>query len=437
MLEESERLPRKQRYIAKNIYKQIQKLGYQGSEGSVHNYVSRQRKESKKTKAYLPLEFDPGQDAQVDWGTAQVDIRGKRVAVQFFTMRLNYSRTRFVIAFPFQKQEAFLEGHIQAFKFFGGVPRRITYDNLKTAVFRILEGHNRQEQEAFIAFRSYYLFESNYCNRGQGHEKGGVESDVGYTQRNFFSPIPAVESFVELNRFLLEHCHQDTNRHIRGKQQTVTELWEAEKPDFIPLPPVDYAACASRPVKVNPYSQVVFETNRYSVPTQYAGKQLVLRAFPFRIEILKMDEIVAVHPRCFEREQDILDPLHYLSLLEQRPNAFEYAIPMRRWRKEWHQSYDQLLDALRQSSPEGRGVREFLAILKLHQTYPPDVVKQAIQSAVENGMPHFDGVQFCIRQQLNFKSKSDPLDLSDHPELLGVGRQSVNLQAYNQLLEVR
>ena len=115
----------------------------------------------------------------MDWGEATVEIGKERRTIQFFVMRLNYSKARFVMAFPFQKQEAFFEGHIQAFRFFGGVPRRITYDNLKTAVFRVLEGHNRQEQNAFIGFRSYYLFESNYCTPAQGHEKGGVESDVG------------------------------------------------------------------------------------------------------------------------------------------------------------------------------------------------------------------------------------------------------------------
>jgi hypothetical protein len=139
----------------------------------VLNYVSQQRKKRKRREAYLPLKFDPGMDAQVDWGEAEVEMAGERVMAQVFLMRLNYSRVRFVMAFPFQKQEAFLEGHVSAFHFLGGVPRRITYDNLKTAVFKLLEGHNRVEQEAFKAFRSHCLFQSNYCNRGQGHEKGG------------------------------------------------------------------------------------------------------------------------------------------------------------------------------------------------------------------------------------------------------------------------
>jgi transposase len=239
LLDESDKQPRKQRYTGYKIYQLIQADGYQGSEGGVHNYVSQQRKGRKRKPAYLPLEFDEGQDAQVDWGEAMVILSGEKIKVQFFVMRLNYSRTRFVMAFPFQKQEAFFEAHIQAFHFFGGVPRRIAYDNLKTAVYRILKGRKRQEQQTFKEFRSYYLFESRYCTPGKGHEKGGVESDVGYAQRNFFSPMLVVNSFEELNTNLRQACTKDVQRRIRGKQELVAELWEAEKPYFLPLPVED------------------------------------------------------------------------------------------------------------------------------------------------------------------------------------------------------
>ena len=172
LLKESENQPRKQRYTSHKIFELLVKEGYIGSEGYVHNYISQYKKKTKAGKSFLPLEFDAGQDAQVDWGEAVVVMAGVQIKVQFFTMRLNYSRVRFVKAYPFQKQEAFLDGHESAFHFIGGVPHRIAYDNLKTAVFKVLEGHNRQEQEAFKAFRSFYLFDSRYCTPAQGHEKG-------------------------------------------------------------------------------------------------------------------------------------------------------------------------------------------------------------------------------------------------------------------------
>jgi transposase len=434
LLDESDRLPRKQRYTAHKIYQLLQKVGYQGSEGGVHNYICQRRKIRKKRQAYLPLEFDPGQDAQVDWAEAVVTMAGKRIKVEVFILRLNYSRARFVMAFPFQKQEAFFEGHIQAFHFFGGVPRRIAYDNLKTAVYRILQGHNRKEQEAYKAFRSHYLFESHYCNVGQGHEKGGVENDAGYVQRNFFSPIPEVADFEELNAHLHQACLDDLHRQIRGQQDPVFELWQAEKPLLLPLRGPDYRACTTHVAKVNPYSQVVFETNRYSVPTAFVGRQLVLRAYPFQIEILSLAEIVAVHPRSFERERDILNPLHYLGLLEQRPGAFEHALPLRQWRKNWPTDYERLLAELLARSPGGEGVREFIAILKLHQIYPADQVAQAIRAALVLGAAHLDGVQMCLRES---QPKQGSLHLQGwlpRPELAEIGCQPVDLQQYNRLL---
>ncbi len=437
LVEKNQDMPRKQRYTARKIFKEIQKEGYSGSEGTVRRYVAQVKKDRQKAQAYLPLEFDPGDDAQVDWGEAQAEIAGERVTVQLFIMRLNYSRSRFAMVFPFQKQEAFLEGHIQAFHFFGGVPRHITYDNLKTAVFRLLEGRNRQEQAAFIAFRSYYLFKSRYCTPGQGHEKGGVENDVGYVRRNFLVPIPEADTYEALNEHLHQACLQDTVRRMRGQTQSIAELWESEKPQLLPLPGSDYRACRSQPVKVNPYSQVVFETNRYSVPVAYAQKQLVLRAYPFRIEVLSQDQIIAAHPRCFGREKDIFEPMHYLDILIQRPGAFEHAIPMRQWRKEWPAVYETLLSELRMCWPEGRGVREFLAILKLHQDYPAQRIKQAIQEALDLGAAHFDGVQLCLRQQESPSSSPISLNLSAHPQLLGIGEQPINLAQYDQFLAGR
>ena len=427
-------LPRKQRYTARKIFRELQKAGYTGSEGSVRRYVAQLKAESRSRKAFLPLEFSPGEMAQVDWGEAQAVIGGQSVKVHLFVMRLNYSRTRFAMVFPFEKQEAFLEGHIQAFHFFGGVPHTITYDNLKTAVHRILEGRNREEQATFSAFRSHYLFASRYCTPGQGHEKGGVESDVGYIRRNALVPIPEAADYAELNARLRQACLDDTHRRLRGQPQTIAEQWEAEKPHLLPLPPSDYRACRSLPVKANGYAQVTFETNRYSVPTAYARRQLVLRAYAFRVEVLSGAEVIATHPRGLGREEDILDPLHYLDLLRERPGAFEHAIPIRRWRAEWPPVYETLLAALRERWPEGRGVREFIDILALHRDYPAARVEAAVREALALGAAHLDGVRLCLRQQEQPATLPASLTLEAHPQLQGLGEQPLDLAQYDRLL---
>ena len=434
LLAESKKQKRKQRYTAHRIFEILRNEGYTGSEGAVHNHVSRERRKDEYKEKYIPLEFDPGQDAQVDWGEAEVILAGERETVQLFILRLNYSKARFVMAFPFQKQEAFFEGHNQAFRFLGGIPRRLTYDNLKTAVYKILSGRNRQEQETFKRFRSYYLFESNYCNPAQGHEKGGVENDVGYAQRNFMTPLLQVNSYQELNAMLWKACQENLHRRVRGQLASVADLLADERSQFLPLPAELFPACVSSPVKPNGYSQVDLDTNRYSVPAEHGNDQLVLRAYPFRVEILLGKEVIATHPRCFGREQDILDPLHYLNLLEQRPRAFEHAKPLRHWRKHWPKDYDRLLEALRTRLPEGRGVKEFIAVLKLHREHPPDQIQQAVHAALELGAASLDGVTLCLRQLQHGQSQFPALEAERFANLAAFGNQPVNLAQYDRLV---
>jgi transposase len=247
LLAENQRLPRKQRYTGHKIYQTIRQEGYAGSESTVRGYITGLRQTKKRQQVYLPLEFDPGTDAQVDWGEGVAIIAGERVTVQLFYMRLCYSRKLFMMAFPNQKQEAFFEGHVQAFHHFQGVPQRISYDNLKVAVLRILEGRNRHEQESFVVFRSHYLFESRFCTPGQGNEKGRVEKGVGYGRRNFMVPLPNVASFEALNEHLLAQCVTDDQRRVDRQPVTIGKAWEMEKPHLLPLPERDFDCCVTRP----------------------------------------------------------------------------------------------------------------------------------------------------------------------------------------------
>jgi len=168
LLQENEQHPRKQRYTAHRIFEIIREEGYEGSESTVRQYVRQQKQATHAPDVFLPLEYDPGQDAQVDWGEAYAIIGGQRQKVQLFVMRLCFSRRTFAMAFPTQRQESFFWGHIKAFEYFDGVPHRMSYDNLGTAVKIVFErtgraGRPRQEVRAFVSFRSHYLFESHFC----------------------------------------------------------------------------------------------------------------------------------------------------------------------------------------------------------------------------------------------------------------------------------
>jgi transposase len=436
LLTEATKMPRKQRYTGHKIFQLLQEAGYPGAESTVRRYIGQQRQEQRRPKVFLPLEFDPGQDAQMDWGEAIVVIAGVTVTVQLFFMRLCYSRRLFVMAFPGQKQEAFFEGHVQAFNFFGGVPHRISYDNLATAVQMVLRGRNRREQESFVVFRSHYLFESRFCTPGEGHEKGGVEHGVGFGRRNYLVPIPEVASFAALNEHLLAQCQADDLRQVARQPLPIGAAWALEQPALLPLPAQPFRCCVTKPVCLTPYSQVEFETNRYSVPTDKAQRNLVLRAYPFQVEILDQEAVLASHARSYGRNQDVCDPLHYLPLLLQRPGAFEHAQPLRQWRTQWPPAYEALLARLQAADVDGQAIREFVRILNLHSRYPAHAVATAIEQALVYGSLNADGVELCLRQQLHPETQLERLDLTGHPRLtnLAAHHTGPDLHCYDQLL---
>jgi len=311
-LEEDQQRPPKQRHTARRIYHRlVAEYGFRGGESTVRQYVRERR--PNRPEVFIPLEHDPS-EAQVDWGVAQVIMAGRQTSVRLFCFRLCYSQKSFVMAFPTERREAFFAGHLAAFSFIGGVPRRITYDNLATAVQRVLKGGRREEQREFIAFRSHYLFESNFCRPGKegAHEKGLVENLVGYARRNFLVPLPEVASFEELNALLLARCQTSDGRLLPGQGRTVGEAWEAERPHLLPLPRFPWSCCTVHALKASHSSVVRFEGNRYSVPAGYAGRNVLLRAYVDRVDIAHGERIIASHPRSYGRGQDILDPYHYV-----------------------------------------------------------------------------------------------------------------------------
>ena len=436
LLAQNEQLPGKHRLTGQRIFKLVWAEGYRGSEAGVLVYLWQLRQAKRSVKVFLPLEFEPGQDGQVDWGEAVVILAGEQVTVQIFVVRLCYSRKIFVMAFPSQRQECFFAGHVAAFQHFGGLPRRLSYDNLTAAVKRVLIGAKRQEQDSFIVFRSHYLFESHFCTPGAGHEKGRVEDGVGYARRNFMTPLLQADNFEALNEQLGQACLEDDQRRIDRQPHTIAEAWQQEQPQLQSLPAHEFDCCRQVEVRLNGYSQVEVETNRYSVPTDQAAANLRVKLYPFRLEIYRPDqkEALASHARCYGQQQDILDPLHYLPLLEQRPGALNHAKPIRQWRANWPAVYEQLLAELQRRQPDGPGVRQFIRVLRLHQQYPADLIEQAISLALQYQCVHADGVELCLRQLLQPEPAPTRLDLSHNPKLLGVGQQPIPLASYNQLL---
>jgi transposase len=414
-LSEDRDRPPKQRHTAKRIYERLTtEYGFGGAESTVRRYVGQRRKQTR-AQVFIPLSYAPGQTAQVDFGQAQVIIAGEQLTGHLFCMRLGYSKQPFVTALPSQAQEAFFEGHVRAFDFLGGVPRNLVYDNLKAAVKRILEGRNREEQTTFIAFRSHYLFESQFCTPRQAHEKGLVEGLVGYARRNWLVPIPEYATWDALNAYLLEKCRAEGRRRLRGMEVTIGEALIQEQAHLLPLPSRSCPCCTLRPARANGFGLVTFQTNRYSVPADHAHEALWLRAFVDRVEVSNGRQTLATHPRCYKREQDVLDPLHYLPLLEQRPGAWEQAKPIQEWRQRWPQVYDLYLAALRERLSTSQATREFVHILRLHEDHPEEIIAHALQQALDGHCYSADGVKQIVLRLTEPARDVAPLEADELP----------------------
>lgn len=416
-LREDQQQPPKQRHTAKRIYERLRtEYNFAGAESSVRHYVS-QRRKHLRSEVFIPLGYQPGEMAQVDFGEAGVVIAGERVTAQLFCLRLCYSKQPFMLGLPTQAQEAFFLGHVKAFEFLGGVPQVLVYDNPKVAVKEILQGRDREEQAAFIGLRSHYLFESRFCTPGEGHEKGLVEGLVGYGRRNWLVPVPEFGSWQAFNEYLAAQCKAEGERQLRGMSQTIGAALALEQARLRPLPARPYPCCAVKPVRANGFGLVSFQTNRYSVPSEYVPEALWLRAYVERIEISNGQQVIAVHERCYQREQDILNPLHYLSLLEQRPGAWEQAKPIQEWQSRWPTVYDDYLQALRQRLPVNQATREFIRILRLHQDYSERELAQALTEALQHHCYTVDGIKQLLQRLREPAQPLAPLDVTPWPHL--------------------
>jgi transposase len=387
-LEEDRSRPVKQRHTAKRIYDRLtEEYGFPGGERTVRREVSILR--GKIPDSHVPQTYQPADGATFDFGEAQVVMDGQERGVHLACMRLDYSSKFFVCALPTERREGLFESHIDAFQYLEGIPARIRYDNMKQAIEKILRGRNRHEQSLWVAFRSHFLFEADYCAPGKGQEKGGVENLVGYVRRNFLVPMPTVKDFRALNAYLLDCCERDARERKRwGK--TVQDLWFEEKERLRPLPEKMPEACVPVTAKVNRRQMVRFSNNWYSVPPQYVGKTVTVKAFVFQVIIALQEAVIAVHERRYDRDAEVLNPHHYLPVLLRKPGAFERATPILTW--PLPPVYDRYRHRLKERHEGSLGIKEYIRILMLLKDHPLDEVTAAVEKALSCGILSYEGV---------------------------------------------
>lgn len=432
-VEEDEKKPKKQRRTTVRMFALLrEEYGYKGAESTLRWYVGQLRRKSRH-KVYIPLAYGPGETAQVDFGEAEVVVEGKQVTAQLFVMWLGYSGAVFVQAYPAASQEVFFAGHVAAFAFFGGVSQEIWYDNLKNAVEKVLKGRGREEQDSFLSFRSHYLFQAEFCNVAAGWEKGGVEGKVGYSRRNWLVGAPPFESWQALNDYLRRQCEEEQKRRLRGRNESIGARLAEERTHLRPLPAHAYACCKTAAVAANGLSLVTFATNRYSVPVGAAHEKLTLRAFPDRIEISNGQAVVAQHKRCWAREEDILDPYHYLPLLARRPRAFAHAQAIRQWQQSWPPVFDRYLAALHVRYERTEATRLFIAILQLGEALGEEALAAGLEQALHHHIYSLAGVKEWLRRGQEAPAPA-PAALAHHPLLAAIEVGRPDLHQFNRLL---
>jgi transposase len=430
ILEADKTAPPKQRHTAKRIFERLRiEYGFAGGYTVVKDYVRLARTRSREV--FIPLAHPPGH-AQVDFGECIGVIGGVRMKLHVFCFDLPQSDACFIKAYPAETTEAFLDGHVSAFAFFGGVPVSILYDNLKIAVARILGDGKRQRTHAFTELVSHYLFEDRFGRPGKGNDKGKVEALVKYSRANFLTPVPHAPSFEALSATLEERCRVRQAERAGRHEQTIGERLVADHAVLRPLPEVPFEPCDKRPAKVSSIALVRYRMNDYSVPTAYGFRDVLVKGFVDKVAIICGASEIARHPRVYGRGQFVFDPKHYLALLEQKPGALDQAAPLQSWTlPEPLQHLRRLLEA----RMGNRGKREFVQVLRLMEIFPESIVTAATTDAIRLGAVSFDAVKQLVITKV--ERRPARLGLDDYPYLPVANVKTTSAADYAALVSGR
>ena len=417
----------KQRHTVVRIFERLRdERGFTGGETIVREYVAVQKRRTREV--FVPLSHRPGH-AQVDFGEADAIIDGQQVRHHYFCMDLPHSDAPFFKTYPGEVAEAFCDGHVEAFAFFGGVPQSILYDNTKLAVAKILGDGTRSRSQMFSALQSHYLFEDKFGRPGKGNDKGKVEGLVGYVRRHFMVPLPVAPDFDPLNVGFRESCVARQAAVLRGQTLSIGERLKADVAAFMPLPAVPFDPCHIVTGRASSMSLVRYRTNDYSVPTAYAHQDVVIKGYVERVDIICRGERVASHRRSYGREDFIADPLHYLALIERKPRSLDQAAPLDGW--VW--SKDMLrLRRLMEARGGKEGKREFIGVLRLCEAHRQADVEWAVTRALDMGAISFDAVKMIVLAKL--ERRPVRLDMSLYPYLPRATVAATDPASYMQLL---
>ena len=436
ILQADRQAPRKQRHTAHRIFTRLQaeKPACPVAESTVREYVhDRRRALGLLThELFVPQSYAWGVEGQADWYDAVAELGGEEIVLQVFTLRSMASGGAFHRAYRRATQQAFLEAQELAFHYFGGVFQRVRYDNLKAAVKRIVRGFRREETARFVAFRSHWRFQSEFCTPGEGHEKGGVENEVGTFRRNHWVPVPKAADLAELNAQLLAACRQDEARVLAGRSQSVGAALLIERAHLLPVASDDFDLAEVSFPTVNASGCVKVGTNAYSVPVA-VGTRVRVKLGAATAEIWHETRRVAVHERCYARNQEILELEHYLDALTHKPGALVGSKPLEQWRQagRWPASFDQLWQGLIERHGRQPGTKAMIEVLQLGKKHGQDRLRAAIEAALAVGCQDRAAIQHLL--EAPGLARATPIALTIDA-LLPFERPPPTVTLYDQLL---
>lgn len=409
-LEADRGVHRKQRHTAKRVFDRLrEEHGFTGGYTIVKDYMRERERQGREM--FVPLAHPPGH-AQADFGEAMVILDGVERKAHFFAFDLPQSDACYIRAYPAATSEAWVDGHVHAFAFFGRVPVSVLYDNDRCLVARILPDGSRKRARLFSGFLSHYLIRDRYGRPGKGNDKGGVEGLVGYARRNFMVPVPRFPSWTALNAWLEERCRKRQDDVLRGHTETIAERLARDLDAMASLPPAPFDACDQAAGRVSSQALVRYKTNDYSVPVAYGHRDVWLRGYVDEVAIGCGGDLIARHPRSYEREDVVFDPVHYLPLIEQKINAFDQAAPLAEW--DLPPEFETLR-RLMEARMLKAGRREFVQVLRLLETFELDDLHAAVKTALRMGAVGFDAVKHLILCQV--ERRPPKLDLDVYPYL--------------------
>ncbi len=379
--------PKKQRLTAARIHRMLERGDVHVGLRTVQELVREVRFEQRDVlrHAYLPLAYEPGEDAQVDFFEAVADDEScGRIKVFVLLVRACFSGRCYAYVAPNQTREALLEGLMQALEFFGGVFRNLWFDNLTPAVRTVLKGRDRQRQEAFASFEAHYGFQAQFCSPGKGNEKGGVEGEVRYSRHEVLTPIPKVAGRAGVQELFDEWMKVDTKRTIRRRAENIRQQWKLEVPELIPLPPRRFEAATTRLGKVSSRSWIQTGTNFYSVPVEWVGREVMVSIDAESVRITGPKDEVVTHDRRYGKHEMALEFEHYLPLLERKHRGIDRAVPVRQFLSSVDPIWKASLTELRRLHGEVDGGKDFVAILQLCRVHG----LSNVEAALKRGMRH-------------------------------------------------